>query len=61
MLLRSSEASAPATAWGSRSTTATCTIPMGLVLGYVRSSTQRVWPGVVAHVLNNAVTLMRVM
>ena len=37
------------------------TILMGLVLGYVRSSTQRLWPGVVAHVLNNGITLMRVM
>ena len=36
------------------------TIPMGLVLGYVRSATQRLGPCVFVHLLNNAVTLTRV-
>ena len=36
------------------------TIPMGIVLGYVRSRTQRLRPAVVVHALNNAVTVMRV-
>ena len=36
------------------------TFPMGFVLGYVRSATQRLWPSVLVHLLNNGVALLRI-
>ena len=35
------------------------TLPFGLVLGYVRVKTQRLWPSVAVHVLNNALAVGR--
>ena len=32
--------------------------PMGLVLGYIRSASRRVWPAVATHVATNAVTVL---